>query len=381
MGSREKRLLFVVTEDWFFVSHFLGLARAARDAGYVIGVAARFTKHRALLEAEGFRLFALNGDRGSLSIVTALREIWAIYAAIRQFRPHLLHLIAMRAIALGGLIGMICPRLNVVVAPTGLGFLFTSRTRIARLARSLLKRLVRFYHWTKRGHLVFENAEDPLRFKLEPESRKVTLLGGAGVDTALFPAQPMPPSPPVKLALVARMLKSKGVMPSIRAVLAARSEGAPVELHLYGDVDPANPRSETREALHTWSQVPGIFWHGHVSDVPAIWRDHHIAILLSDREGMPRSLAEAAATARPIIATDVTGCREIVRDGETGFLVPPGDEPAVVVAIKRLVGDADLRMRMGEAGRAHFETRFTLQAVSAAMLDVYARLLEPPHHG
>ena len=372
--ARNKRLLFVVTEDWFFVSHFLGLAKAARDAGYQVGVATRLTRHHSLLEAEGFAVFPLRGNRGSLSLWVALQEMVAIFSAISAFKPQILHLIAMRAIAIAGVIGVFRPRLKVVVAPTGLGFLFTSRTRIARFARSMLKRLVRFYKWSGRGHFVFENGEDPQRFMLPVASDRVTLLGGAGVDAALFPPQPMSAYPPVKLALVARMLKSKGVMPSIHAVLVARSQGIPVELHLFGDVDPANPRSETRESLKTWAQVPGIFWHGHKTDVAGIWRDHHIAILLSDREGMPRSLAEAAASARPIIAHDVTGCREIVQDGITGLLIPPGDGKAVIAAIKRLVGDADLRQSMGEAGRKHFETRFTLEAVCAAMLGVYAGL-------
>lgn len=369
-----KRLLFVVTEDWFFCSHFLGLAREAAKAGYQIGVVARLGRHRTLLEAEGFTVFAITGNRGSLSIVTALREMLAIRRAISRFRPDILHLVAMRAIALGGLLALAKRGMQVVIAPTGLGFLFASKSRLAKLARSLLKRVVELYALFGRAHFMFENREDPLRFGLEPDGENVTLLGGAGVDAALFPALAPPAGLPVRFALVARMLKSKGISAAIAAFGLAQAQNPGIELHLFGECDSGNPLSHTPREIDVWTRLPGVSWHGHVGDVSGIWRDHHVALLLSAREGMPRSLAEAAASARPVIASNVTGCREIVIDGVSGVLVPPGDIDAASAAMLRLAGDAALRARMGEAGRAHFETRFTLEAVSKAVLAVYARL-------
>lgn len=373
-AARPQRILYFVTEDWFFVSHFLGLARAARDAGHVVGLATRLSRHRALLEAEGFHIFPLDGNRGSLALGQAYREVRAMNAAIQDFSPDILHLIAMRAIALGGLLGMLHRGLGVVIAPTGLGFLFASRTRLAKFARSILKRLVEYFAWSERARFVFENAEDPARFRLSSRDPLVTIIGGAGVDGAAFPPAPQPPTPPVKFALVARMLRPKGILTAIEALRLARAKGEAVELHLFGDIDPGNPHSLTRADLDAFSAMDGVYWHGYASNVASLWAEHHAAILLSDREGMPRSLAEAAASARPIIASDVTGCREIVLQGVTGFLVPRDDARAAADAMLRLARDEDLRRRMGEAGRAHFETRFTLQAVTAAMLALYAEL-------
>lgn len=369
-----KRLLFVVTEDWFFVSHFLGLAQAAAKAGYEIGVVTRLGRHQAILEAQGFCVFGLSGNRGSLAIGGVLREMAAIRRAIAEFNPDILHLIAMRAIALGGLLALPNRRLHVVIAPTGLGFLFAYKSRLAKLARSLLKRVVESYAFFGRAHFVFENREDPVRFGLAADSPNVTLLGGAGVDAHLFPALIPPSGLPVRFAIMSRMLKSKGISAAIAAFEMARQENIAIELHLYGECDPGNPLSHMPDELHGWTHLPGVFCHGHVENVPEIWRDHHVAVLLSLREGMPRALAEAAACARPIIASDVTGCREIVLDGISGVLVPPDDVGAASVAMLRLANDPALRARMGEAGRAHFETRFTLETVSKTVLGVYARL-------
>lgn len=373
--AQSRRILFFVTEDWFFVSHFLGLARAARDAGHVVGLATRLSKHRALLENEGFHIFALEGDRGAL----ALREVWgelkAMNAAIRDFRPDILHLIAIRAIAFGGLLALARRSLSVVIAPTGLGYLFSSASRSARLGRSILRRLVAYYAWSGRARFVFENGEDPARFRLVARGPLVTIIGGAGVDQRDFPPQAPPPAGAVRFALVARMLRSKGIERAAEALRLARQCGHAIELHIFGDIDTANPTSLERTHLEELAREPGIVWHGHVQDVRSIWRDCHAAILLSEREGMPRALAEAAASARPIIASDVTGCREIVLHGVSGYLVALGDIEATASAMVRLAADADQRRRMGEASRAHFETRFTLRAVSTAMLRVYAELM------
>lgn len=375
------RLLFVVTEDWFFASHFLGLARAARDEGYEVALVSRLSGHAERLRKEGFTLYALHGNRGSLSALIACGEMRAIHRAIRSFKPDLVHLIAMRAIALGGLIAVFRPGLRVVIAPTGLGFLFSARTRLAKLARSILKRLVAYFAWSGRARFVFENAEDPARFRLSSRDPLVTIIGGAGVDERAFPPAPQPAGKPIRLALFARMLRSKGILAAIEATQLARSAGADVELHLHGDIDPGNPVSLDRRTLAAAISQPGIHWHGHVADVASLWPGYHIAILLSEREGMPRMLAEAAASSRPIIANDVTGCREIVLHGVSGLLVPPGEPHEAAAAIIRLAGDADLRRRMGEAGRAHFETRFTSAAVNSRMLAVYAELLDPSAHG
>ena len=156
-----------------------------------------------------------------------------------------------------------------------------------------------------------------------------------GVDPAKFPRSEEPAAPPLKVAVVSRMIQPKGIVEAVEAVRRARAAGAPVELHLFGDPDPDNPRSIPQATLERWSKEPGITWHGRVADVAQVWRQHHVAMLLSYREGLPRSLVEAAAAGRPIVATDVAGCREVVRDGQEGILVPLGDIDAAGAGARR----------------------------------------------
>jgi glycosyltransferase involved in cell wall biosynthesis len=374
--ARRPRLLFVVTEDWFFVSHFIGFARAARAEGLEIGLVARLGAFRAPLEAEGFELFALEGGRGSLAPGAAFREMAAIRAAITAFSPDIMHLIALRPVLTGSLAALNRRDVALVLAPTGLGYLWASASVKARLLSQVVAGLMRIILRRPRLGLFFENRDDAAEFGLRPDDPRLTLLGGAGVDADAFPARPDPGGSPVRFGLVARMLRSKGGPVAIEAIRRARAGGAEVQLDLFGATDPANADSMTEAELLAASAEPGIVWHGRVDDLSSVWRDVHVALLpTSYREGLPRALLEAAASGRPIITTDSPGCREIALDGKTGILVPPGDVAATAAAITRLAADAALRQMMGAASRAHFETRFTAKIVERDAVRAYRALL------
>jgi glycosyltransferase involved in cell wall biosynthesis len=222
---------------------------------------------------------------------------------------------------------------------------------------------------------LFENREDPVALGLDPDAPNITIVGGAGVEPSEFSVSAEPPAPPIRVAVVARMIWPKGIGEAVAAVRRARALGAQVELDLYGQPDPSNPKSIPEGTLRDWSSLPGIAWRGHTKDIAAVWRDHHVALFLSAYpEGLPRTLVEAAAAGRPIVTTDVTGCREVVRDGVEGFLVPPGDEEAAARALVKLAADPALRARLGAAARARFEERFTAEAVKRKVRDLYRSL-------
>jgi glycosyltransferase involved in cell wall biosynthesis len=190
---------------------------------------------------------------------------------------------------------------------------------------------------------------------------------------------PEPPAPPVRIAVVARMIESKGIATAVGAVRRAREFGADVELDLYGEPDRSNPLSIPEDQLRKWSLEPGIRWRGHTPDVAAVWREHHIALYLSRyREGLPRSLIEAAASGRPIVTADTTGCREFVHDGREGFVVAPGDVDGAARAIKLLADDPALRTRMGVAANARFHQGFTEETVMSVIETLYRSLLATP---
>jgi glycosyltransferase involved in cell wall biosynthesis len=374
-----RKILFLISEDWFFVSHFLPMARAAREAGFEVVVATRVNKYRQRIAAEQCRVIPLDIERGSLAAVEVLRGAARVFSIVRRERPDIVHCIALRMIMLGGLPAKIAGAGALVLAPTGLGHLWTGNGVTERCLRPLVRTIVGRWLRGPRTHYLFENSDDPAEFGLDPADPHVTIVAGAGVKPEDFPVSPEPPAPPVKLAVVARMLRSKGIAEAVEATRRARLLGAPVELDIFGAPDPSNPASIPEAELRQWSSQPGIAWRGASNDVARVWREHHIAIFLSYyREGLPRTLTEAAACGRPIIAFDVVGCREVVRDGVEGLLVPSGDVDAAARAIAKLAADASLRAQLGAAAHRRFLERLTEDGVRKAVGDLYQRAAPPP---
>ena len=200
-------------------------------------------------------------------------------------------------------------------------------------------------------------------------------MGGAGIDPRREVQQPLPPLPPLRIAVVARMVQSKGVDVAVEAVQLARAAGAPVALSLYGDPDPENPRAIPVDRLRAWSAEPGVAWHGHASDIAAVWREHHVVCVPSrGGEGLPRSLLEGAAAGRAVVTTMTPGCATFTRDGVEGFVVPPGDAEALADVFVTLAHDPALVVRFAQAARDRVVAGFTTDQVSRDFVAVYRSL-------
>ncbi len=371
------RLLFVVTEDWFFVSHFLSVATAARDAGFDVAVTVRVRDEalRSRIEAAGVRVVSSHHERGHFGPLAMLRQALGFARLFRAERPDIVHLVSVRLIVIAGLGALLTGMPRRVQAVTGLGLMGASRSLKARVGRGALGWLLRGPLGGRRAHFVFENREDPVLLGLDPDGSRVTVVGGAGIDPEREPAQPLPPMPPLRAALVARMVHSKGVDVGVEALRQARAAGAPVELSLYGDPDPENPRAVSAEQLRRWSEEPGITWHGHAKNIGDVWRSHHVVLVPSrGGEGLPRSLLEGAAAARAVVTTATPGCATFARDGIEGFVVPPDDPEALADALVTLAYDPALVERFAQAARARVLDGFTTAQVAADFVAVYRGL-------
>ena len=375
------KLLFLVTEDWYFWSHRLPVARAARDAGFDVTVATRVRDHAARIEAEGFGLRSLPWRRRGDGMFGNAKALSAIAALYRRERPDIVHHVALKPLLFGeAAVRLAFPRGAAaparVAAVTGLGAGLKPRTVLGRLRRPALAAAVRLA--TAHTRVVVQNPEDGAALAaigIAPD--QIELIRGSGVDLDHFAAMPQPMQPVVTIALVARMLRSKGVLAAADAVRRLRAQGLAIELLLAGPVDPDNPDSLDNEALAAAGTEPGIRWLGQVDDVREVWRRAAIAVLPSTYgEGVPKALLEAAACARPIVATDMPGCREVVRHGKTGLLVAPKNPAALEDALAQLAGDAARRRSMGEAGRALVEREFGEAEVAQRTLAVYRDLLQ-----
>jgi glycosyltransferase involved in cell wall biosynthesis len=373
------KILYLVTEDWFFVSHFMPMARTARSLGFDVAIATRLGEKSDRLAAEGFRAIPLNSRRGSSGLLEAVRSAVRSYRVVRAEKPDIVHCIALRPVVLGGIAARLAGARRLVLAPTGLGHLWTVDGSTVGLLRVIVRRVVGSWLNGRSTRYLFENRDDPREFGLDPNGDNVFIVGGAGVAPEDFPYVPEPPAPPVKLAVVARMIAPKGIADAVEAVRQARASGAPVELDLFGEPDPANPLSIPLDVLRAWGREPGIRWHGRTDDVARVWREHHIALFLSTyREGLPRTIIEAAAAGRPIIACAIPGCRDLIRDGQEGILIAPGDTAGAAGAIVRLAADAALRQDIGRNANRRFLDGFTESAVTGVVARLYGTLAIAP---
>jgi glycosyltransferase involved in cell wall biosynthesis len=368
------RLLYVVTEDWYFLSHRLPMARAAKAAGYEVHVATKLNSGKAAIEAEGFTPHALSWQRGSLSAWHSLAGVIELRKLLRALNPDILHNISLKPVLLGSVASLGLDRIAVVNSVTGLGTLFIGEAKVSGLTRRLVRVALATLLKSKRSTTIVQNPDDRsfvLDLGVPPEN--VVVIPGSGVDTAYFtPMQE--PLPPITAAYVGRMLADKGVMTLIDAVSLLHKRGVELQLLLAGDCDPENPGSLAPQQLREFASAFGIHWLGHVKDIREVWARAHFAVLASRREGLPKSLLEAAACGRAMVATDAPGCREIAIEGETALTVPVDDAPALAKAMERLAGDVALRDRFGKRARALVEEKFSADAIGRQIVALYDRV-------
>ena len=380
MTTDRPRIVYLVTEDWVFVSHRLPIARAARDAGYDVVVATRVVEHGAAIEREGFTLVSLPWNRRSLNPFHELAITIQLAALYRQLKPALVHHVAVKPALIGSLAAFLAGVDNVVNAITGLGYVFTSTSSRARFLRPIVRLGFRLLLRRGNSQIIVQNPDDGAVLTRECgiEPAHIRLIRGSGVDLERFRATSEPASPPIRATLASRMIWDKGIGDLVEAARALKEKGAPVTVILAGKPDPDNPASIPESQLKAWHNEGIVDWRGFVADMPKLWAESHIAVLPSFYgEGVPKCLIEAAACGRPIVAADGPGLREIVRDGENGMLVPAHDPTALAHAIARLADDTTIRTRMGAAGRRLVETGFSDKQVAAETLAVYQGLTRP----
>jgi len=375
-GAPRRKIVFLVTEDWYFLSHRLCLARACRQRGWDVVIATQVTQGRAAIEAEGLRIAPITISRSGRNPFRELGTLRRIIAVYRRERPDLVHHVAAKPVIYGSIAARLAGRPAVINALAGMGYVFTSRNLSARLLRRPVLALLRACLKGPRSWLILQNRDDARMFVdrglIAPG--RLALIRGSGVDPEKFRPAPEPAGK-IVVALVGRMLNDKGIREAVEAARLLKGRGLDLVLQLVGDPDPGNPTSIAPATLRQWHDEGVVEWLGHRTDIAGIWAGAHIALLPSYREGLPKALIEAAACGRPMIATDVPGCREIVRRDETGLLVPARDPEALARAIETLAAAPDLRRRMGAAARADVERLYTEARIVGETLALYDRAL------
>jgi glycosyltransferase involved in cell wall biosynthesis len=375
--SQKPKLLFFISEDWYYWSHRRPLALAARAAGYDVVLVTRVGSLQTSIAADGIRVVPFAISRGGMNPLRDVAMLARLIAVYRRERPTLVHHVAIKPVIYGSIAARVASVSHVVNALGGLGFSFISRSWPGRMLRVLVRLLLRAA--LSRGLLVLQNADDVALLCGEQlvDRAQIRLVRGSGVDLDRYrPADEPPPGPPV-VVLPARMLWDKGVGEFVAAARRLRMNGCEARFALVGGRDNENPQSIDAATLARWRQDGDAEWWGHRADMPAVYALTTIVCLPSYREGMPKALLEAAACGLALVATDVPGCREVVRHGENGLLVPAQDALALSGAIADLLADPARRRRFAEASRALAEQEFGEASVVAQFLAIYSEFDGP----
>ena len=379
MTKNQPKILFFVTEDWAFYLLHRHMARAARDAGMDVYVLTRVRDFKEKIEKEGFHILPLELSRGSLNPFKELRTLLNVIKIYRKERPNLVVQVAAKPAIYGSFAAWLCSVPALVNLITGLGAFFINKSFKYQVIRRGIVTAFRLLLNRKNARVVVQNDDDVALFKDKKivDPKRVLKIKGSGVDLSMFPVTAEPKGLPV-ITVVARMLWDKGIGELVKAAEILKERDIEAKIVMVGEPDPENPKSIPARLLRKWHEEGLVQWHGGVSNekIPQLWEKTHIAVLPSYREGLPTSLLEASAAARPMVTTDVPGCRELVKDGVNGLLVPAKDPLALADALEKLILDPALRVKLGKKAREIIEKECSADVIGKEYTKLFDHLLK-----
>ena len=369
-----KKILFVINDAAFFISHRLPIAQQLVEDGYEVHLA---TSGEALpiYDEMGLNFHKLGVSRRGTSPLSELWLIWQLFKLFASLKPDLVHLVTIKPYLYGGIAAKMAKVPAVVSAVSGLGFVLMATGFKTKFLRAVLYPLYKFAFSHKNQLVIFQNSDDA-NFLVNWEvinSSKVHLIRGSGVDLDVYRYSPEPKGK-VIVTFVARLLVDKGIREFIDASQILHSKGKEVSFWIAGDLDEGNPESITKAELTSWKKLPNVNVIGFQNNIADLYSKSNIACLPSYREGLPKSLVEAAACGRAVVTTDVPGCRDAIVSDKTGLLVPINNAKLLADAIEYLIENPDVRKRMGAAGRVLAEKEFAIEKIVAEHIKIYRKL-------
>lgn len=376
-SDNSQRLLIVVNDPAFFLSHRLPVALAAKNAGWDVHVTTGPGDRADTIQRQGLTYHLLPLTRSGLSPKDELRTFVAMWRLFRRLQPNVIHLVTAKPVLYGGLAARLARAPAVVFAISGLGFFVETVSTRSRLLSAVGRWLYRRAFEHPRARVIVQHLEDQERLRAIGALRhgQATLIPGSGVDLARFESAAPPDEPPL-VVLPARMLVEKGVRVFAEAAVELRRRGNGARFALVGDVDAGNPGSLAESELTALTADGALEWWGQRDDIPDILARSSIVCLPSFYgEGIPKTLIEAAAAGRAVVTTDWPGCRDAIIPDETGLLVPPRDAIALADALETLLRDPARRAQLGAQGRRLAEQRYSIESVVDAHLAIYEELI------
>lgn len=380
--TNSRKLLMFLPQDSLFITHFIGHAMVARELGFNVTVMARCTSERNRLQIldSGCEFVDSKINRSSISILDLVKNLRFVYKTYSKIKPDLVHHFGTKAIFLGTLTSFLLrPRPKVINNLIGLGSVFSSCGLGARILQILIVFGYRILLNPSGSRVICENKDD-LSFFIRNKSVKIenaVRISGAGVNVDKYcPISWGSKERKITVVMCSRLLKSKGVIVFLEAAEALRKMNSPVQMWLIGGIDPNNPDSLSQEEILNWKKKNVCEFFGFQRDVEKFLQKAHIFALPSYyREGIPKSLLEAASSGLAIITTNTTGCREVVANNN-GFLIPTRNTKALVDAILQLVSNTQLLREMGDNSRALAISKYSSRIILRQIRSLYLESLK-----
>ncbi|WP_180070036.1 glycosyltransferase family 4 protein [Acinetobacter sp. YH16038] len=374
------KIVYIVNVDWFFISHRLPIALEVLKQGHEVHIFTKDTGKMDYLKSLGLKVHPINLERGSINPFSSFKLLFDLKNKLKKIKPDVVHLVTIKPVLIGGLASILAKVPSIVYAISGLGFIFTNTMLKAKILRLGIIPLYRLALSAKNKTVIVQNLDD-LRILRQyvaiPESQTV-LIPGSGVDLKQFDFQPIPLKNKIVL-MACRLLADKGVYEFHKSARLLKDKYPDVRFVLVGGIDPDNPTSLTKKELNEWVKKGDLEWWGHQSNMSEVLSQATVVVLPSYREGMPKVLLEAQALGRPIVTTDVPGCREAIENGKTGFLVQVKDEHSLANAIEKLITNDELCLEFSHNARALAVQKFDIEQVVKTQINIYENLVQSQH--
>lgn len=377
INNSPKKLLYLMHEPDYFFMHWLHIALNAVKQGFEVHLAAPPRGRYAEVERHRIIFHPIYMNRREGLPWQEIRSILDSYRVIKQIQPDIVHTIAVKSILYGGIAARMASARSMINAFTGLGYVYTSDSVKAKIMQSIISKGYKYIFKHNRCKVTFQNNDD-LEFMVETgilERYKSVLIRGAGVDINKFSVTDEQPGK-IVVAVPSRMLWDKGIQEFVDAATLLKNDGIDARFVLIGDSDTGNPTSIPKETLNDWHNKGIIEWWGHQNDMPSIYAQSHIVCLPSYREGLPTVLCEASSCGRPLVTTDVPGCREVVQNSVNGIVVPVKNSKALASAMRQLITNPTLRKDMGTRGRKIAVNNFSIETIVTRTLSLYCELTQ-----
>ncbi len=378
MLNKKVSILIVANCYWYIYNFRLDLIKLLKNKGYKVIVIAPKDEYKTLVKKYVDDVKDWNLTRGSINPFWEIRSIIQLIFLYKEISPKLIHNFTIKPCLYGGLAARITSQKIVISHITGIGPSFFGFNKAIRVLSYLLKPIYKF-SFSKNSKIIFHNKYDRDVFlnKKICKLKSSCIIEGSGVDTEKFKNNKIKTLyfDPIQILFPARIIREKGFIELFETCLILWKEGYPFQLNIAGEIDLENKSTLTQKEINDISMNKNINFYGKVTDMKSIYSKTDIVVLPSWREGLSKSLIEAASMGLPIIATDVPGCKEIIENKKSGILIPLKNKFLLKKAIKKLIQNPKLGINYGIKAREIVKNKFEVSHINKKILELYKQII------